>query len=276
MNSSPAGVGFPFGNISVVLIGAPCLRASSIAPLLVAALVALLVLLVVPRLVSASLVVAPLVPELVAPDFRAPFLVALCDAVFFVPGTTAGVAANTGLMMLNTRFAVITIENEHSCCFFIVFCFSDDSDRSFSYTLKRGKIIEFVKLSLFKMKTRRLNKFFVCVLALSILAGIGFGFLSPRTSMLQEMEPSELLQILNDSSRASERIESVTLGHDPDPHWIVKFKNPPSERVVRNLESDEADEAGQKLTQNRIRIILPQLEQSGFSLLMQGIFGPRE
>lgn len=126
------------------------------------------------------------------------------------------------------------------------------------------------------MKSQRLNKFFVSVLALSICAGIGYGFLSPRTSMLQEMESSELLQILSDSSRATERIESVTLGHDPDPHWIVKFKNPPSERLVRNLESDEADEAAQKLTQNRIRIILPPMEQSGFSLLMQGIFGPRE
>lgn len=125
------------------------------------------------------------------------------------------------------------------------------------------------------MKTRKLNIFFIGALALSIIGGIAYGQLVPREAFLKDMDAAELLQIMATEKGAHSRIEKITEcaegGELPD--WIVEFKNPSAERIVRNFNMDQRNEAIQRVAEYRIRKFNMQPDDSGASVLIRSIFG---
>lgn len=125
------------------------------------------------------------------------------------------------------------------------------------------------------MKSRKLNMFFVGALALSIIGGIAYGQLVPRESFLKDMDAKELLQILSAEKTARARIEKVTECTEGGEisNWIVALKNPSEERVVRNFDMDQRDEAIQKIAEYRIIQKTMEPDEAGVSMLLRSMFG---
>jgi len=123
------------------------------------------------------------------------------------------------------------------------------------------------------MKKQKWNKFYIIALVVSICGGIAYGFVVSPEAFMQEMKSKDFAELMKDSETAHKNVEQITVCPEDNRYfWMVKLKNPPSDRLVKKFKRGEVEDLLQKASLYRVKTIILN-GQTGPSALLQRLLG---